>query len=134
LARADRALPVADVHVSEGLAHEEWKVTMTTFDQRERAFEGKFAQDEELKFRANARRNRFLGLWAASKLGLLGPEAESYAKALVTTDVDMPGSDSVFEKVSTDFKSKGIVEPSDEIRRLMEEFTTQALAEIQAGK
>ena len=107
---------------------------MTTFDQRERAFEGKFAQDEELKFRANARRNRFLGLWAASKLGLLGPEAESYAKALVTTDVDMPGSDSVFEKVSGDFKSKGIAERSDEIRRLMEEFTTQALAEIQAGK
>jgi hypothetical protein len=107
---------------------------MTTFDQRERGFEKKFAQDEELKFRANARRNRFLGLWAANKLGLVGREAESYAKILVTTDVDNPGSDSVFEKVSADFKSKGITEPSDEIRRLMAEFTTQALAEIQAGR
>ena len=107
---------------------------MTTFDQRERAFETKFAQDEELRFRANARRNRFIGLWAAKKLGLLGSEAESYAKILVTTDVDKPGSDSVLEKVGADLKSKGIAESSDEIRRLMEEFTVQAVAEIQAGK
>jgi hypothetical protein len=107
---------------------------MTTFDQRERAFERKFAQDEELRFRANARRNRFIGLWAAKKLGLRGPEAESYAKILVTTDVDKPGSDSVLEKVGTDLKNKGIAESSDEIRRLMEEFTVQAVAEIQAGK
>jgi hypothetical protein len=107
---------------------------MTTFDQRERAFERKFAQDEELRFRANARRNRFIGLWAAKKLGLLGPEAESYAKILVTTDVDKPGSDSVLEKVGADLKSKGIAESSEEIRRLMEEFTVQAVAEIQAGK
>jgi len=107
---------------------------MTTFDQRERAFEKKFAQDEELKFKANARRNRFLGLWAAKKLGLPGPEAESYAKALVTTEVDNPGCDSVFEKVCADLKHEGITEPTQEIRRLMEEFTTQALAEIQAGR
>lgn len=107
---------------------------MTTFDQRERAFEKKFAQDEELKFRANARRNRFLGLWAARKLGLLGPEAESYARALVTIEVDNPGCDSVFEKVSGDLQNEGITESSYEIRRLMEEFTTRALAEIQAGK
>jgi hypothetical protein len=107
---------------------------MTTFDQRERAFEKKFAQDEELRFRANARRNRFFGLWAAKKLGLFGSEAESYAKVLVTTDVDKSGSDSVLEKVSADLRSKGIAESSDEIRRLMEEFTAQALAQIQAGK
>ena len=107
---------------------------MTTFDQRERAFERKFAQDEELRFRANARRNRFIGLWAAKKLGLLGSEAESYAKALVTTDVDKPGSESVLEKVGADLKSKGIAESDDEIRRLMEEFTVRAVAEIQAGQ
>lgn len=105
----------------------------TTFDQRERAFERKFAQDEELRFRANARRNRYLGLWAANKLGLVGGDAESYARALVTTDVDHPGSDSVFEKVSADFASKGIAEPSDEVRGMMEEFMVQALAEIGAG-
>ena|ERR1700704_6460676 len=107
---------------------------MTTFDQRERAFEKKFAQDEELRFRANARRNRFFGLWAAKKLGLFGPDAESYARALVTRDVDKPGSDSVLEKVGADLRSKGIAESSDHIRRLMEEFMVQAVAEIQAGK
>jgi hypothetical protein len=107
---------------------------MTTFDQRERAFEKKFAQDEELRFRANARRNRFIGLWAAKKLGLFGPEAESYAKVLVTTDVDKPNSDSVLERIGADLESKGIAETRDELRRLMEEFTVQAVAEIQAGK
>jgi hypothetical protein len=107
---------------------------MTTFDQRERAFETKFAQDEELRFRANARRNRFLGLWAAKKLGLFGPAAESYARALVTTEVDNPGCDSVFEKVCADLKNEGMTESTHDIRRLMEEFTVQALAEIQAGR
>jgi len=67
-------------------------------------------------------------------LGLFGPEAESYARALVTTDVDKPGSDSVLEKVGADLRSKGIAESSDQIRRLMEEFMVQAVAEIQAGK
>jgi|SRR4051794_15358560 len=106
----------------------------TTFDQRERAFERKFALDEELRFKANARRNRFLGLWAAKKLGFVGADAELYARTLVTRDVDSPGSDSVFERVRSDFSSKGMVEAGAEIRRMMEEFTTQALAQIGAGK
>jgi len=106
----------------------------TTFDQRERAFETKFALDEELRFKANARRNRFVGLWAAKKLGLVGADAESYARELVTTDVDNPGSDRVFEKVSADFARRDVVGRGDEIRRMMEEFTIQALAEIGAGK
>jgi hypothetical protein len=106
----------------------------TTFDERERAFETKFAQDEALRFRANARRTHFLGLWTAKKLGLVGPEAESYAKALVTTEVDNPGCDSVFEKVSADLKGKGMTQSTNEVRRLMEEFTIRAVAEIQAGR
>ena len=106
----------------------------TTFDQRERAFETKFALDEELRFKANARRNRLLGLWAAKKLGLAGADAESYARGLVTTGVGNPGSDSVFEKIRTDFARRDIVERGDEIRRMMEEFTMQALVEITAGK
>jgi hypothetical protein len=106
----------------------------TTFDQRERAFEMRFAQDEELRFKANARRNRLLGLWAASKMGLVGPDAESYARELVTADVDNPSSDSVFEKVSSDFSRRGIIEHGGEVRRMMEEFSTQALAQIGAGK
>jgi hypothetical protein len=112
-----------------------WEVMMTTtFDQRERAFETKFAQDEALRFKANARRNRMLGLWAAKKLGLVGTDAESYARELVRTDVDNPGSDGLFEKVSADFASRDIIEPDDAIRRMMEEFTRQASAEIRAGK
>ena len=107
---------------------------MTTFDERERAFETKFAQDQTLMFRANARRNRFLGLWAAQKLGLAGPAAESYARALVMTEVDNPGCDSVFEKVSADLKNEGIPESTEEIRHLMEAFTIRAAAEIQAGR
>src|SRR5215470_8716739 len=106
----------------------------TTFDQRERAFETQFALDAELRFKANARRNRFLGLWAARKLGLVGAEAESYARELVVTDVDNPGSDSVFEKVSADFARRDIDDPGNEIHRMMEEFTVQAVAEIRAGK
>ena len=106
----------------------------TTFDQRERAFEMRFAQDEELRFKANARRNRLLGLWAASKMGLVGPDAESYARELVTADVDNPGSDNVFEKVSSDFARRGIIEHGGEVRRMMEEFSTQTLAQIGAGK
>jgi hypothetical protein len=112
----------------------QWEFMMTTFDERERAFETKFAQDETLRFRANARRNHFLGLWAAKKLGLVGPEAESYARTLVMTEVDNPGCDSVFKKVSADLKSEGIAESTDEIRHLMEAFTIQAAAEIQAGR
>jgi len=106
----------------------------TTFDQRERAFESKFAQDEELRFKANARRNRYLGLWAANRLGLAGGDAQSYARVLVTTDVDNRGSNSVFEKVSADFASKGIAKADDEIRRMMEDFMAQALAEVTAGR
>ena len=106
----------------------------TTFDQRERAFETKFAQDEALRFKANARRNRLLGLWAAKKLGLVGADAEAYARELVVTDVDNPGSDGVFAKISAEFASRDIIEPGDAIRRMMEEFTMQALAEIGVGK
>ena len=105
----------------------------TTFAKRERAFEQKFAQDEELKFKAHARRNRLVGLWAARKLGLVGIDAESYAKTLVTADLDKPGSDGVFEKVSADLENKGITPPSHEIRQMMDEFMTQAFADVKAG-
>ena len=107
---------------------------ITTFDQRERAFETKFALDEELRFKTNARRNRLLGLWAAKKLGLAGADAESYARALVTVGVDNPGFDSVFEKVRADFARRDVIQPDEGIRRMMEEFTMQALAEIGAGR
>ena len=72
---------------------------MTTFDKREEGFEKKFAIDEELKFKANARRNRLLGLWAADKLGLSGAEADAYAKEVVVADFEEAGDDDVFRKI-----------------------------------
>jgi hypothetical protein len=107
---------------------------ITTFDQRERAFETKFALDEELRFKTNARRNRLLGLWAGRKLGLAGADADSYARALVTVGVDNPGSDRVFEKVKMDLARRDIIQPDEEIRWMMEEFTMRALAEIGVGR
>ena len=106
----------------------------TTFDKREQAFEKKFAQDEELRFKANARRNRLIGAWAANKLGLKGNEAEAYAKSLVLVDLDSPGSSSVLARISADFDANGIGQFNDEITAMMDAFMKQALAELEAGK
>ena len=76
---------------------------MTTFDKREEGFEKQFVHDEELKFKASARRNRLLGLWAAEKLGLSGVQAEAYAKEVVMADFEEPGDHDVFRKIRSDF-------------------------------
>jgi hypothetical protein len=107
---------------------------MTSFDKREEAFEKKFAQDEELQFKARARCNRLFGLWAAAKLGLSGAAADAYAKELVTADLDKPGSDGVFQKVRKDFDAKGVAQSDHQIRRSIEEAMAHAVAEIKAGK
>src|SRR3981189_3557560 len=83
---------------------------MTTFDKREEGFEKRFAVDEELKFKANARRNRLLGLWAAAKLGLSGAEADAYAKEVVVADFEEAGEDDVFRKVRRDFDAKAVAQ------------------------
>ena len=107
---------------------------MTTFDKREEGFEKKFALDEELKFRATARRNKLLGMWAAEKLGMAGPAAETYAKEVVTADFEEPGEDDVFRKIRKDFDAKGIAQSDHQIRRAMEELMEQAVAQIKASK
>ena len=81
---------------------------MTTFDKREEGFEKQFARDEALKFKASARRNKLLGLWAAEKLGLSGAQAEAYAKEVVMADFEEPGDNDVFRKIRRDFDAKGI--------------------------
>src|SRR3546814_15054511 len=81
---------------------------MPQFKDRAKAFENKYKQDEALRFKVMARRNKMLGLWAAEKLGLSGTEAESYAKDVVAADFDKPGDDDVLQKVSEDLKAKGI--------------------------
>ena len=106
---------------------------MTTFDKREEGFEKKFAHDEELRFKANARRNKLLGLWAAAKLGMAGAEADAYAKEVVVADFEEAGDDDVFRKVRRDFDAKGVKESDHQIRRTMDELMAQAVAAIKAA-
>jgi hypothetical protein len=107
---------------------------MTTFDKREEGFEKKFAIDEELRFKATARRNRLLGLWAAQKLGLSGTEADEYAKAIVLADFEEPGEDDVFRKIRKDFDAKGVADSDHQIRRTMSELMGKAVLEVKAGR
>jgi hypothetical protein len=107
---------------------------MTTFDKREEGFEKKFAHDEELRFKATARRNRLLGHWAAEKLGLTGDEAAAYAKEVVMSDFEEAGDEDVFRKVRKDFDAKGVDQSDHQIKRTMEELLGQAIEQIKAGK
>ena len=107
---------------------------MTTFDKREEGFEKQFAHDAELRFKANARRNKMLGLWAAQKLGLSGAEADEYAKAIVLVDFEEPGEDDVFRKIRKDLDAKGVKDTDQQIRQAMDELMAKAVLEIQAGK
>lgn len=103
---------------------------MTTFDKRQEGFERKFAHDEELKFRATARRNKLLGLWAAEKLGLSGEEAEAYAKSVVRSDFDEPGDEDVFRKVRSDFEAKKVAQSDHQVRRTMDELMATAVDQV----
>lgn len=104
---------------------------MTTFESRKDAYEGKFAHDEELRFKATARRNKLLGLWAAEKLGYTGERAESYAKEVVRADFDEPGEEDVYRKVRGDFDANGVTQTEHQIRRTMEELMAVAVGQIQ---
>src|SRR5437667_2127076 len=106
---------------------------MTTFDKREEGFEKQFAHDEDLKFKANARRNKLLGLWAAEKLGLSGADADAYAKAEVMADFEEPGDNDVFRKIRQDFDAKGVTQSDQQIRRTMDELMAKAVADIKAS-
>jgi hypothetical protein len=106
---------------------------MTTFDKRQEGFEKKFAHDEELRFKATARRNRLLGQWAAEKLGLSGDEAAAYAKEVVMSDFDEAGDEDVFRKVRADFDAKSVEQSDHQIRRTMVDLMEKAIAEVKAG-
>ena len=107
---------------------------MTTFDDRKDAFEKKFAHDEELRFKATARRNKLLGLWAAQQLGKSGADAEAYAKSVVMADFQEAGDDDVLRKVSKDLEAGGKHVPNSELRRTMDQLLARAVEEIQAGR
>jgi hypothetical protein len=101
---------------------------MTTFDKREEGFEKQFAHDEELRFKAMARRNKMLGLWAAGVLGKSGADAEAYAKEVVLADFEEAGDNDVLRKVAKDLLPKGVTE--QQIRAQMTELLTQAVQQI----
>ena len=107
---------------------------MTTFDKREEGFEKKFAHDEELRFKATARRNKLLGLWVAQKLGMSGDDAAAYAKEVVQSDFEEAGDDDVFRKVRKDLDAKGVAASDQEIKTQMIELMAQAVSQIETGK
>ena len=106
---------------------------MTTFDKREEGFEKQFAHDEDLRFKATARRNKMLGRWAAEKQGLSGEAAEAYAKEVVVADFEEAGEDDVFRKIRGDFDAKGITLSDQDIRRQMHDLLARAVTEIKAS-
>jgi hypothetical protein len=106
---------------------------MTTFDDREQAFEKKFALDQDLKFRAEAKRNKLLAEWAAAKLGITGEALEAYTKSVLRADLEEKGDEDVFAKIRKDFDEKGLSVPDAEIRAAMGEFLAKAVAEIEAS-
>ena len=103
-----------------------------TFEERQKGFERKFAHDEELKFKATARRNRLLGLWAAQQMGLAGDDAKDYARQVVKADLAEPGEEDVFRKIRADFDAKGVGQSDHQIRRMMTELMGEAIGQIES--
>lgn len=105
---------------------------MTTFDDREKSYEKKFAHDQELKFKAEARRNNLLGAWAAEKMGLSGDSVAEYKKEVRRADLEEAGDDDVFRKIRADFDAKGVSISDEELRAQMITFMEKVIAEIEA--
>jgi hypothetical protein len=105
---------------------------MTNFEDREKGFERKFAHDEELKFRATARRNRLLGFWAAEQMGVTGDAAQAYAREVIKADLAEPGVEDLFRKIRADFDAKGVGQSDHQIRRQMAELMGVAISQIES--
>jgi hypothetical protein len=106
---------------------------MSTFDKREEGFEKKYALDEEQKFKAEARRNRLLGMWVAERLGMTGDAATAYAKEVVASDFEEAGDGDVVRKVLGDLAAKGIAMTEPQLRAKMDELTATAVMQVKAG-
>lgn len=106
----------------------------TSFDKREEGFEKQFAHDEELRFKASARRNKLLGLWIAEKLGMSGADADAYAKSVVMADFEEAGDDDVFRKVRKDLDDKKVSVSDQDIKKMMIDLMAQAIEQIKTGK
>ena len=106
---------------------------MTTFDDREQAYEKKFAVDQDLMFRAEARRNKLIAEWAAAKLGIMEAALQEYVRSVLRADLEEKGDNDVFRKIRKDFDEAGVKVSDAEIRRMMGEFLAKAVADIEAG-
>ncbi len=106
---------------------------MSGFDEREKGFEKKFAHDAELKFKAEARRNKMLAEWAGAKLGMGEDEIANYIKEVRRSDLEEAGDDDVFRKLRADFDAKGVTISDDQLRDQMGELLAKAVAEVEAG-
>ncbi len=107
---------------------------MATFDEREKGFEKKFAHDQDLKFKAESRRNKMIAEWAGAKLGLTGAALEDYIKAVRRADLEEKGDDDVVRKVMKDFADKGVAVAEADLRNQMGEFLAKAVDEIEGGR
>ena len=99
---------------------------MTTFNEREKAFEKKYEHDQDLKFKVNARKNKLLGLWAAGLIGKSGADAEAYAKEVVMADLEKPGDSDVIEKLVKDLAAAGKPMEDHTIRKQAERLAAEA--------
>jgi hypothetical protein len=106
---------------------------MASFEERQKGFERKFQQDQELLFKVTARRNRLLGLWAAEHLGLSGDEAEAYARDVVAADLAKPGHADVIDKISRDFASTGVALDAARIELELERCAAEAKRQLGAS-
>jgi hypothetical protein len=106
---------------------------MTTFDEREQGYEAKFVHDQDVEFKAHARRNRLLALWAGELMGLQKQHLEDYAKAVVKSDLDQRGDEDVLRKVFEDLKGAGVSVGERDVRLRMDELMAIAREQIKAG-
>ena len=106
---------------------------MTTFDDRERGFEAKFASDEDLKFRIMARRDHMLGEWAGEKFGLSGAELEAYARSILKDELSHPGDEAVVSHLLSDSHARGVAITAEELRGKLNELETRAETAVRSG-
>jgi hypothetical protein len=105
---------------------------MNTFDDREKGFENKFALDQNLEFKAAARRNKLLGLWAAGLMGKSEEQAQDYAKEVIVADFEEAGDDDVFRKLRNDLDAADVEQSDHQIRRQMDELLEKARQQIRS--
>ena len=121
-------------HAYGSRTNEEDTTTMAQFDDRRHAFEKRFAHDEELRFKATARRNKLLGQWVAGRLGKTGTDVDDYAKSVVIADFEEAGDGDVIRKVRADLEAAGHAASEAEIRQKLDDLLAVAVTEIQAGR